>query len=176
MTSAMVGVEVGPPGSPATHQSALDSRCVGGPVPRMAFDVGAKSDARDVYALAEGCADGPGSSPVADDSDLAEAIKMVARSHQSLIGIGRGWCCGSLLLKPHDSPACPVPGLADLHRRRFARPPGKPPRPSRHDPVGNLGGAGPPESVRLPAQHTKVGGASAGRHRGGPWIVPGSVN
>jgi transposase len=47
---------------------------------------GAKSDARDAHVLAEIVRlDRAHHRPVAGDSDLAEAIKLVARSHQSLI-------------------------------------------------------------------------------------------
>ena len=47
---------------------------------------GAKSDAGDAHVLAEIVRTGSGSSPrVAGDSDLAEAIKLLARAHQTAI-------------------------------------------------------------------------------------------
>lgn len=47
---------------------------------------GAKSDARDAHTLADMvCTDSHQLRPVAGDSDLVEAIKVVARSHKTLI-------------------------------------------------------------------------------------------
>ena len=56
---------------------------------------GAKSDAGDAHVLAEIVRlDRAHHRPVAGDSELGEAIKLVARAHQSLIWDRPGMCCG----------------------------------------------------------------------------------
>ena len=52
---------------------------------------GAKSDPGDAWVLAElARTDGHNHRPVAGDSDLAEAVKVLARAHQSMIWAGSG--------------------------------------------------------------------------------------
>lgn len=56
---------------------------------------GAKSDQADAHLLAEIVRlDRAHHRPVVGDSPQAEAVKLVARAHQSLVWIGSGMCCG----------------------------------------------------------------------------------
>ena len=59
---------------------------------------GAKSDAGDAHVLAEIVRlDREHHRPVAGDSPDVDAVKLLARSHQSMIWIGLGRCCGCVV-------------------------------------------------------------------------------
>lgn len=73
---------------------------------------GAKSDPGDARVLAElARTDAHNHRPVAGDSDLAEAVKVLARAHQSMI-----WTRQRQTNQLRSDPAGVLPGCADLLR------------------------------------------------------------